>query len=41
MDLLDLAIGIFVITQVLGIFFALLLIPVGVIYVVFQTLRGK
>lgn len=41
MGLLELAAAIFVVTQVLGIFFAMLLIPIGIIYVVVQTLRGK
>lgn len=41
MTLLELAAAIFIITQVLGIFFALLLIPATIIYVVVQTMRGK
>jgi hypothetical protein len=39
--LLGLAAWLFVVTQVLGIFFALLIIPMCVIYVVVRSLRNR
>jgi hypothetical protein len=40
MDLLEIVAGLWLIGQLVGLALAVLIIPIGIIYVVVQTLRG-